>query len=158
MSDPSASAPLPTETPPPWMNSLMTVALRTPGIRSAIGKRIALITFTGRRSGATYTTPITYMREGDTVTMLTKRFRTWWRNFENEPAVGLVLAGRTVTGVATATVGSDEVIDEVCSFLEYNSQDAKAYNIPIEEGIVDRDAIRTILPDLVLIEVELATT
>ena len=141
-----------------WVNSLMTAALRTPGVRSAVGKKIALITFTGRRSGKTYTTPITYMKDGDTVTMLTKGFRTWWRNLADEPAVGLVLAGSPVTGVASATPGSEESVEKVCAFLEHNSQDAKAYNIPIEDGVVDREAIREIIGDLVIIEVDVTTS
>ena len=28
----------------------------------------------------TYTTPVGYMREGNTVIILTRRFRKWWRN------------------------------------------------------------------------------
>lgn len=47
-----------------------------------LGRTIALITVTGRRTGKRYTTPVTYYRNGGTVTVLTKTFRTWWRNLE----------------------------------------------------------------------------
>lgn len=63
---------LPTSTPSKWMNASMKLFLKTPGLQNVIGKTIALITFTGRKIGKRYTTPVTYYRDGDTVVILTK--------------------------------------------------------------------------------------
>ena len=86
---------LPSWTPPSWLNSMMKVMLHTPGLQRVVGQAIALLSFTGRRSGTRYTTPITYLRDGDEVVVITKRFRTWWKNLQDEPQVELRLAGAT---------------------------------------------------------------
>lgn len=48
-----------------------------------VGRSIVLLTYTGRRSGRTFTIPVGYRRKGDEVT-IGVRFpdaKTWWRNF-----------------------------------------------------------------------------
>lgn len=42
---------VPTWTPPRWVNAVMKVMLRTPGLQRLMGSTIALITVTGRRTG-----------------------------------------------------------------------------------------------------------
>ncbi len=66
---------IPQDIPLVWANSFMEWVLRTPVLQSWVGKELALLTFTGRRTGKTYTTPVSYQRDGDTVTMVTKRAR-----------------------------------------------------------------------------------
>ena len=60
---------VPTAAPPKWMNTIMTAMLRTPGIQRLLGKTLALITCTGRKTGNRNTTPVTYYRVNDTVTL-----------------------------------------------------------------------------------------
>lgn len=85
---------------PPFLNAMVKAFLKTPVLQTALGKQLALLSFTGRRSGKLYTIPISYERRDDSVLMLTKRTRSWWRNFESQPAVELRLAGKTVKGTA----------------------------------------------------------
>jgi deazaflavin-dependent oxidoreductase (nitroreductase family) len=146
---------LPTSAPPGWMNASMKVFLKIPGLQSVIGKKIALITFTGRKSGKRYTTPVTYYRDGDTVTILTKKFRAWWRNFDTNPAMELRLAGKTYQGQASATVGDESTLPLLVAFLEHNRQDAKFYNVRIENNKPNMDDVRALLPLVVLVRVTL---
>ena len=48
------------------MNKLPLFLLRSP-LHGVMSKRVLLVTFTGRKSGKAYTTPVSYMREGDIV-------------------------------------------------------------------------------------------
>jgi hypothetical protein len=48
------------------MNKFPAMLLRSP-LHGLLSKGIVLITFTGHTSGKRYTTPINYVREGDTV-------------------------------------------------------------------------------------------
>ena len=142
---------------PGWLNAMMKLFLKTPGLQNILGKPIALLSFTGRRSGRSYTIPISYERRGDTVLMLTKRTRSWWRNFEDQPGVELRLAGRVFTGTAEAHVGTDQDLDEVAAFLSTRPQDAKAYGVARRsDGSLDPQDIRTHLPRTVVIHVHLA--
>ncbi len=59
------------------VNKFPALLLRSPLHGLIIGS-VLLITFNGRKSGKKYTTPITCLREGDTVLMTTDS--PWWKN------------------------------------------------------------------------------
>lgn len=61
---------VPTWTPPKWLNAVMQIMLSTPGLPRILGRTTALFTFTGRRTGNSYTTPVTHYRSGDKVIVL----------------------------------------------------------------------------------------
>lgn len=52
-----------------------------------------LITFTGKRSGRRYTTPVRYVRLDDTIRCFTSSENTWWRNLRGGADVILRLEG-----------------------------------------------------------------
>ncbi|MEV0608369.1 hypothetical protein AB0I61_18565 [Polymorphospora rubra] len=68
---------------------------------------LAIVTYTGRRSGHTFSTPVAYRRADDVVTIavgLPERKR-WWRNFTGAGGpITLHLAGGDRTGHAVARV------------------------------------------------------
>jgi hypothetical protein len=67
------------------------------GIRS---HRLLLITFTGRKSGKEFTTPIRYVQEGETLQMRVLVEHSWWKNLVGEATVRVLLRGKMRTGVA----------------------------------------------------------
>ena len=142
---------LPDDKPPAWANSLMKWALTTPGIQAVVGQGVALLTFTGRKTGKTYTIPVSYHREDDTVTVITKRIRHWWHNFETSLEVELRLAGHVFTGKAEAQTGDEEVLGFMVGYLEKRPIDAKAYGLAREE--ITRDKVARILPHIVVIRI-----
>lgn len=144
---------MPDWTPPRWLNAMMSGMLRTPGLQRLVGRTVALITVTGRTTGRRYTTPVTYDRDGDTVVILTKRPRTWWRNLPSRPEVELRLAGTTVRGRAHVSVDDPECLPDLVSYLQHRPRDAKFYGITVTDGHVDEDDARAVLPHLVVITV-----
>ena len=48
-----------------------------------VGRHIVVITYVGRRSGRTFSTPVGYRRAGDEITIGVRLpdAKTWWRNF-----------------------------------------------------------------------------
>lgn len=150
---------VPKWTPPDWMNSAVKGMLHTPGLERWLGRGIALLTFTGRKSGKAYTTPVSYHREGDTVIILTKTFRRWWRNLSERPEVELRLSGRDFRGMAVASVGDERELPTLESFLEHRPVDAKAYGITLTpEGHVPEEALHALLSQIVVIRVTLEPT
>lgn len=99
---------VPDWTPPAWLYAMMNTMLRTPGIQRVVGESTVLISFSGRRSGTRYTTPITYPPDGNEIQVITNRFRTWWGNLQDEPEVELRLAGATVAGRASLSVVDED--------------------------------------------------
>jgi deazaflavin-dependent oxidoreductase (nitroreductase family) len=90
-------------------NPFVILALRSP-LHRIISGSFMLITVTGRKTGHSYTTPVNYVREGDTVTLVCRAFRRWWRNVEGGAPVTLRIRGRDWHGVAR-TVGAPGSID-----------------------------------------------
>src|SRR3954453_11011974 len=83
----------------------LRAVLRSPAHRLASG-RLALITYTGRRSGREYTIPVLYKDKGDEVTIGVgwPERQVGWRTLTGERGpVRLVVQGRELEGHAVAT-------------------------------------------------------
>ena len=145
---------LPDDRPPDWANSMMKWALTTPGLQGMIGQGVALLSFTGRKTGKHYTIPVSYHRESDIVTVITKRQRRWWHNFETPLEVELRLAGHTFAGKAEARSSDEETLEFMTGYLEKRPIDAKAYGLKKDE--ITREKIARILPHIVVIRIEIA--
>ena len=140
---------------PAALNAMMKLCLKTPLLQKGLGKQLALLSFTGRRSGRRYTIPISYARDGDTVFMMTKKRRSWWRNFADQPEVELRLAGRVVTGTAEAHIGTEDDVKDVVEYLSTRPVDAKAYGVTrLADESIDPESVRQFLPETVLVRVD----
>lgn len=86
------------------LNAVMTPLVRSP-LHRLVSGRIAMITYTGRRSGKTFSTPVAYDRRGDEVRIdvaMPDR-KTWWHNFDGDGGpIALALAGVDHHGHAVA--------------------------------------------------------
>ncbi len=144
-------------TPPSWFNSFMAWILRTPGLQRLVGGSLALITFEGRKTGTTYTTPVTYAEFDDTVVVLTKATRMWWRNLHEGAPVRLRLAGREVSGFARAAIGDEDDYAVVSEFLAHRRFDARAYGVRLgAHGRPVESSVRALLPHVVVVRIELS--
>jgi deazaflavin-dependent oxidoreductase (nitroreductase family) len=156
MTTPVEERPNWTMTPTKWMNAAMSTALRMPGLRNVIGKKILLLTFTGHKSGQQYTTPVTYYRQPDgTVLVLTKSFRPWWRNFDACPEVEVVIQGRKHSGTACAQMFGEDQIPQVLAYLSANAQDAKYYGVRMVNGEPNMDDVRAFFGKLIVVTITL---
>lgn len=148
---------VPTGTPPAWVNRMMIRMLRTPGLQRMIGQGVALITVTGRKTGTEYTIPVSYHRDEDTVLVLTKRARTWWRNLEANPEVQLRLAGKQYWGRARLLLDGDpEALEHLAMYGEHLTRDAKMFGLTLtSDGKLDEGRARAVLPEIVIIRITL---
>ena len=142
---------LPDDRPPDWANSLMRWALTSPVLQSMIGQGVALLSFKGHKTGKPYTIPVSYQREDDVVTIITKRQRKWWHNFESPKDVELRLAGRDYTGEAEIETDDSGTLELMIEYLEKRPIDAKAYGLAKHE--ITREKIARIIPHVVVIRV-----
>lgn len=93
-----------------FVNRGLKALLRSPLHPLASG-RVALLTYTGRRSGRTYTLPVFYRDKGDRITVAVgwADRKVWWRNLTGEGGpVDLLVRGDHLTGHATATRRGDQ--------------------------------------------------
>jgi hypothetical protein len=100
------------------MNRIVNPALRTllkSPIHGVASGRVALITYTGRRSGRQYTIPCFYRDKGDEVTIAVgwPDRKVWWRNLTGDGgAVRLLIRGHELRGhaIATRDAGHDALV------------------------------------------------
>jgi hypothetical protein len=140
---------------PFWLNPTMKFLLNSP-LHNLISDKILLISFTGRKSGNHYTTPVSYLKEDDTVKIFTHS--KWWKNFdENGTPVELKLQGKSFEGKAHPVVDDKEVVAmNLAKHLKNNHIDAKFYGVEYDDdGNPNMDDVRRGAEDTVLVEVKL---
>jgi len=69
-----------------------------------------LITVSGRKTGRLYTTPVNYVCEGDTITVVSRTHRKWWRNLRGGAPVAVRVAGKDLKGVGEVVVDDKEAV------------------------------------------------
>ena len=79
------------------MNPLMKLLLNSP-FHQGMSKRVMVLSFTGRKTGKHYSTPVAYVREGDHVIVVT--YSPWWKNFKEPASVQMRIQGKNVSGTA----------------------------------------------------------
>jgi len=73
-------------------NPLLIWLLRSPWHHLA-DKHTMVITVTGRKSGKRYTFPVSYVRDGETLLVISRNDRTWWKNLRGGSQVIIMLQG-----------------------------------------------------------------
>ena len=109
----------------------MKFVLRSP-VHGIVSKTILLITFTGRKSGKTYTTPVSYSQNGDQVYIFSHA--DWWKNLRSGAPVSLRIQGRELQGLAEA-VAEDKsaVATGLAAHLRKVPSDARYYDVTFDD-------------------------
>jgi deazaflavin-dependent oxidoreductase (nitroreductase family) len=119
-----------TPTVPPIVNHAMKFILRSP-LHGIVDKTVVLITFTGRKSGKTYTTPVSYTQSDGQVVVFTHA--SWWKNLRNDAPVTLHIRGRELQGLAEPIVEDKHAIAAgLAEHLQTVRSDAKYYGVTFD--------------------------
>ncbi len=114
------------------LNPLIIAILRSP-LHSMMSKAILVITFTGRKSGKRYTTPISYAQDGGTVYIFTHG--VWWKNLQGGVPVSLRLRGQELKGFALPVSDDKQrIADGLGLFLTHRSSNKGIYDVTLDEN------------------------
>lgn len=145
-----------TQTPtiPPYVNQAMKLILGSP-VHGLVSKSILLITFTGRKSGKTYMTPVSYSQDNGQVTIFTHA--NWWKNLRGGAPVMLRVRGRELQGIAKPIADDKQVITTgLMEHLRMVPSDAKYYGVTFDDNKNPRvDEIEKAVQTVVMIRVQL---
>jgi hypothetical protein len=89
----------------PLFNAPIVALAASPRLGKMLRRNITLITYTGRRSGRTFSIPVAYRRRGGEIEIVPNMpdAKTWWRNFLGDGApMSLTLDGIEHSGHAVA--------------------------------------------------------
>jgi len=129
-----------------FINPVVRTLLRSP-LHGLMSQSVMLITFTGRRSGRRFTTPVRYVRVGDRVRCFSASDTKWWRNLRGGAEVTLRIAGVDRRYWATLLEGGPEKIREALQhYLALIPQDAAYHGIGLnrDKSLVAEDLDRAV--------------
>jgi deazaflavin-dependent oxidoreductase (nitroreductase family) len=117
-----------------------------------------LITITGRKSGKAYTTPVSYLRDGDTLLITSSRHRTWWRNLRGGAPVTVRLQAQDRRGWGEVIEDHQAVAEGLLAFLQKAPPIAlRYYGVSLDpDGQPDWDDVERAAQNAVLIRLQLA--
>ena len=137
-----------------WFNPIMIKLLRSP-FHAFISKDMMLITFTGRKSGKSFTTPTNYVRDGDDVFVISYRHRTWWKNLRNGAPVTMRLAGKDCAGIGQVFEDDRSVTDNLLAYLEKVPQVAKYLRVRLDaDGLPEPEDVARAARDKVVVRIQ----
>jgi hypothetical protein len=143
-----------TPTVPPFVNKAMKFVLGSP-MHAMVSKTVLLISFTGRKSGKTYTTPVSYSQSGDQVTIFTHA--TWWKNLPGDTPVVLRLRGQNLRGLAEPVAEDKAAIAAgLAEHLRKVSSDARYYAVTFDDqGNPRAEEVQKAVQSVVMIRIRL---
>ena len=120
-----------------WFNPITTWIMRSP-LHGFVSKNMMLITYTGRKSGKQYTTPVNYLeiaKNGSTFLYTTSyRERVWWRNLRGGAEVTLRLQGRDLPARADVVEELEQVAQELGAYLHQAPNLGRYLDVSMDEG------------------------
>jgi len=139
---------------PPYVNAAMKFILRSP-LHGMVSETITVITFTGRKSGKTYSTPVSYSQKGSQVIIFTDG--RWSKNLIGGAPVRLRIRGKDYSGWADLVADDKELMaNTLVEHLKVVRRDAQYYNVTFDEaGNPRMDEIRRAVDHVVMIRVTL---
>lgn len=143
-----------TPTVPSFVNQAMKFVLRSP-VHGIVSNSVLLISFTGRKSGKVYTTPVSYSQSGDQVTIFTHA--TWWKNLHGDTPITLRIRGQERQGMAQPVAEDKQAIaDALSAHLRKTPSDARYYGVTFDaNGNPGREQVEKAVQTVVMIRVQL---
>lgn len=112
-------------------NDFIRWVLRSP-LHGFISKGVMLVTVTGRKSGKSISTPTNYLRDGNTLWVISWRDRKWWKNLRGGAKVRVLLAGRSVEGCGQVVEQDQAVAQNLFEYYRKVPQYAKYVGIKLD--------------------------
>lgn len=138
-----------------WYNGIMIALLRSP-LHGAISHSVLALTYTGRKSGRTYTVPVNYVRDPDDYDRLlitSTPARTWWRNLRGGQSLSVRLRGRDVTSFAEV-LEEDRAPTALAAYFRGAPQMAKYFEVKMLDGEPDADDVARVAPSRIMVAVK----
>jgi deazaflavin-dependent oxidoreductase (nitroreductase family) len=134
-----------------WYNPIMRSLIRSP-LHFTVSKNMMLMTYTGRKSGKSYTTPMNYLQIEDAVYTISSREHVWWRNLLGGTEVTLRLRGKAVPARAKTIEDPAAVAESLTRYLRAAPQLARYMKVKIRpDGAPGPDDIANLAQEMVVV-------
>ena len=116
-----------------WFNPIMRWLIKSP-LHFFVSKNMMLMTYQGRKSGKSYTTPMNYLEIEGALYTISYRKRVWWRNLRGGAAVTLRLKGMDVPARAEVIEDPIQVSSSLQQYLKAAPEYARYLNVQIDSA------------------------
>ena len=134
-------------------NTFMSWVLRSP-FHGLLSNGTMLITFTGRKTGKKYTTPVGYYQQDGYLWVMTSRDRQWWRNVKNGAEVSLLLKRKPVQGFAEAELDAQSVEVHMFEYIKHVPMAVKPLGIRMENNTANAEDIARAARDRLFVKIK----
>jgi deazaflavin-dependent oxidoreductase (nitroreductase family) len=117
-------------------NDFIKFLLRSP-MHAMFDGNLMLITVTGRKSGRAITTPVNYYRDNNTLWVISKRDRKWWRNLCEGADVTLHLKGHDVQARGESIMDEPTVAAQIGEYVSQIPMSAKPMGVRLQNGLAN---------------------
>jgi deazaflavin-dependent oxidoreductase (nitroreductase family) len=98
-------------------NPMVIWLLRSP-LHRFLDKNTMVITVSGRKSGKLYTLPVSYIRDGETLLVISQKDRTWWKNLQGGAKVTVFVQGHTLQARGETFTGTETAANILLQILQ----------------------------------------
>jgi deazaflavin-dependent oxidoreductase (nitroreductase family) len=139
-----------------WFNPIMKWLIASP-LHFFVSKNTMLITYTGRKSGKTYSTPINYLRDGNHLYATSRRERVWWRSLRDGSPVRLLVQHKEIRAVPRLYEQQAEVEAQLYAYFKLAPKLARYYQVGLESsGMPKAEDIARAAASVVVVEFNVA--
>ena len=120
-----------------------------------LSKSTLLITFTGCKSGKTYTTPVNYLPDGKTLLVLSRKDRTWWKNLRGGASVTVRIQGEDRKAMGKAFEDPKAIAEGLLQSLQRIPRVRKHFKIALtrEGQPEDAEAFARVVQSRVIVRI-----
>jgi len=115
--------------PPQWVTNIVKYLLCSP-LHFILSNSTMLLVFRGRKTGKVYSTPVSYLREGDEVIAFTDS--PWQRNLLGGAPVTMYLKGKVVDGIGDVIDDRDAVTEGLTRLLRRFPFNARFFGVSFD--------------------------
>jgi deazaflavin-dependent oxidoreductase (nitroreductase family) len=139
-----------------WYNRLVALMLRSP-LHGLASTNVVLLSYSGRKSGKRYETPVNYVQTDDGRLLITTfAKRTWWRNLGEGKRITARLRGKTREASSSVYQDPADVLRLLDEYLHGVPHLAKYFNVERgEDGRLDAAQIKAAAEGRVMVELQL---
>ena len=138
-----------------WFNPIMSWMIRSP-LHFTVSRNMMLMTYTGRKSGKNFTTPMNYLAMNGGLYTNSYRDRVWWRNLRGGADVTLHLRGEDVFARAEAIEDQSDIAAHMTQYLEEAPHLAKYMDVRMDaDGNPDAADVARLAQEMVVVRTEL---
>ncbi len=139
------------------INPVVKFILTSP-LHSLMSRNTVLLEFTGRKTGKTYTTPVSYYEANGTLYCVTEKTNLWWKNLQDGHEIQVTWRGQKRSGTPSVVAdGSTAVATALNELLLASPRDAAHAGVTLDrQGKPDAAEVAAASKTLVLITIEVA--